>query len=79
MPKFFVYAGYVNCDTDIEYGPTHIVKEFYTAQEVEEFYEEFVADQRDDNGHVIFRVFTGEELLLEPVTKVTQYKLRAKS
>lgn len=72
--KYFVYYGTVNCDNHDSY-PTHRVKEFSSSKEVESFYKEFKEGIRDDDSEIIFRIFEGKELNLNPVKTVTEYKL----
>jgi hypothetical protein len=73
---FYVYYGYVspdNCDTSD--GPTYLLEEFNTEEEVIAFKEEFEENLNDETSHVIFRVIKGKELSVEPVEKVTTWKL----
>lgn len=73
---YYVYHGYVSPDNyDSTNTPTYQLSEFQTEQEVIEFKEEFEADLHDECMNPIFRVISGKELSLEPVEKVTSWKL----
>lgn len=73
---FYVYHGYVSPDNyDSSERPTYQLSSFKTEQEVVKFKEEFEADLHDDCKKPIFRIISGKELQMEPVEKVTTWKL----
>lgn len=73
---FYVYHGYVSPDNyDASNGPTYVLDEFSTEEEVIAFKEEFDSNLNDETSNVIFRVIKGKELSVEPVEKVTTWKL----
>ena len=73
---FYVYHGYVSPDNyDSTYTPTYQLSEFETEQEVIEFKEQFEAELHDECTNPIFRIISGKELSMEPVEKVTTWKL----
>lgn len=73
---FYVYHGFVSPDNyDSTNSPTYELSEFQTEQEVIQFKEEFEAQLHDECMNPIFRIFSGKELSLEPVEKITTWKL----
>ena len=75
---FFIYYGYVSPDNyDASEGPTYVIKECATSEEVAEFRKEFDEEYfPDECSNVIFRVFEGSERFLEPKKVVETYELR---
>lgn len=73
---FYVYHGYVSPDNyDSSNSPTYELSSFKSEQEVLEFKEEFDAEINDECSNIIFRIISGKELSIEPVEKVTTWKL----
>lgn len=74
--KYFVYWGFVGPDRyDHE---SYEMREFATAQEVEEFREEVSRDylcDSDETGDFRFKVIKGRELKVVPKTTVTSWEV----
>ena len=73
---FYVYYGYCsigNCDASE--GPTYLIKECSSADEVATFRREFDEYLSKDCSNIIFRVFEGEERFLQPKKIVESYEL----
>lgn len=73
---FYVYHGYVSPDNyDSTDYPTYKLSSFSSEEEVIEFKEQFEAELHDECTNPIFRIISGKELSMEPVEKVTTWKL----
>lgn len=78
--KFFVYHGYVtpdNCDASEGWGP-YVLDVFTTAAQVEKCRAAHEESCRGGAQRPVFRVFQGEELVMQAEATVTQWKLRTK-
>ena len=73
------------CDTPTESGGCFKLHVFNTEQEVEAFHKEWSHPggpdwhsifDNEENGNFVFRVFKGTELKMEPVERVTEYRLK---
>ena len=73
---FYVYYGYASPDHyDSSESPTYEIAEYETEEEVLKFYKEFQDEYiHDDCENVIFRIFEGSELKIEPKVVVTEYQ-----
>jgi hypothetical protein len=76
---FFVYCGYTTPDRHDEADGHRIYEllSFNTQKEVLDHHEKFHANLHGECRGVIYRVISGQELRIEPVEKVVQYKLVA--
>lgn len=73
---FYVYHGYVSPDNyDSSYSPTYKLSSFSSEEDVIKFKEQFEAELNDECTNPVFRIISGKELSLEPVEKVTTWKL----
>lgn len=73
---FYVYHGYVSPDNyDSSERPTYQLSAFHTEDDLISFKEEFEANLHDECMKPIFRIISGKEVSLEPVEKVTTWKL----
>ena len=73
---YFVFSGSINCDNCDGNHPTHTIRTCQTEFQVLELHKEFVANLRDDDEHVYFKVIEGTERYIEPVKVETQFKLK---
>ena len=76
MAKFFVVCGYCSPDNYTSNdGPVLELLEFDTTKEVEACYKQFKEETRGEASDLVFRIIEGRERKIEPVEKVTEYKL----
>ena len=73
----YVYYGYCSPDNyDSSEGPTYLIKEFSSSEDVAKFRKECdIHFLSDECSNVIFRVFEGKELFLQPKKIVESYEL----
>ena len=80
MKMYFVVSGYCGPNRFVKSGrggPVLQVETFYSPAEVEKAYADFREEAYGaDNCQQVFRVFYGEELKMEEVARVTEYKLQ---
>ncbi len=76
---FIVYCGYVGPDHYDSSGGRKIyeILTFGNQAEVLKHYADFQAGIGKEDSHVEYRVFSGSELRIEPVQRVTEFKLVA--
>lgn len=74
---FIVYFGYVGPDRHDCSGGRKIyeIKTFGNQGEVLKHHQEFMDGLGKEANHIEYRVFSGEELMIKPVERITEYQL----